>query len=361
MKRLKLFLLAILMIISSLTFAQEKVDMTPKISGFAQFPFMANFDKDFKLTDNSLNLQRVCLNFDGKITDKLSWKIGGDFVRNPILVDAFLKYKFNDELAIQVGQFKTPLTIENQFNPAVDCEIYDYGHVIKNLVGYNHKDDISKTGELGRDIGIMATGSLFEISNNKGENFKLIDYKMGIFNGNGIITTNSKTDNNNDKVFIGRLDIHPMIKDLTVSASMRNGMYVRDTTTYYGVLNRYSFGIQYKNEKIVVRSEFIKGETGRIISDETGASVMDHMQSNGFYAVAGYWFNICKTQKIMPVIRYERLDVDESVEKGAISYYTAGIYYMPIKYVNFKLNYQLMEPEKGDQKHTIVAILNFKF
>lgn len=352
MKRNRFILLAITLCISVLAFAQteKRNEWIPKVSGFAQIRYDANFDKDFNLNDNTFYIHRVCLNFDGKLTDKLSYRIGGDFIRQPALTDAYLKYALCDAFVIQAGQMKIPLTIENQFNPAFDCEVFDYASVIKKLTGY--ENGITGIGALGRDIGVMVSGTIFKVENSKGENFGLVDYKIGLFNGNGI---NNK-DNNNSKDIIGRIDFHPWIKELTVTGSYQNGEYFRDSTMR-GANNRWSAGIQYKNDRIVFRSEYIGGETGKYIDDD-----IKPFNSKGFYAVAGYWFNIGKDgkQKIMPVLRYEYLEEDDSV-KEASNIITAGVYYLPVKQINLKLNYQLVKPETGDQSHAIVAILNYKF
>ena len=360
MRRTKFTLLAIMLCISVLALAQEKKnDWIPKVSGFAQLRYDANFDKDFELTQNTFYLQRVCLNFDGKITDNLTYRVGGDFVRQPALTDAYLKYTVCDAFVIQAGQMKIPLTLENQFNPAFDCEIIDYGNGIKQLTGY--EGGVTGIGALGRDIGIQANGGLFKIKKSADDSLYLIEYKAGIFNGNGI---NNK-DNNNTKDVIGRIDFHPWIKELTITASYQNGMYnnPKYADSLRGVNNRWSAGIQYKSDRIIVRSEYIGGETGRMDNTDKLNPVNKPFNSNGFYAVAGYWFKLGKEgeQKLMPVVRYERLEKDETVKKGATTYYTAGVYYLPMKQVNFKLNYQFIQPEKGDEGHAIMAILNFKF
>ena len=359
MRRTRFTLLAIMLFISVLAFTQEakKNEWIPKVSGFAQLRYDANFDKDFNIQKSTFFMQRVCLNFDGKITDKLTYRVGGDFVRQPALTDAYLKYTVCDAFVIQAGQMKIPFTIENQFNPAFDCELFDYATIIKQFAGY--EGGITGIGALGRDIGIQASGSLFKVENSKGESFGLVDYRIGIFNGNGI---NNK-DNNLDKDIIGRVDFHPWVKELTITGSYQNGSYKNDKVdTLVGVNNRWSVGIQYKSDRIVFRSEYIGGETGREIYDPAG-NISKPFNSTGFYATAGYWFKLGKegSQKLMPAIRYERLDKDQSIDKGAVSYYTAGIYYLPVKYVNLKLNYQLIQPETGDQAHAIVAMLNFKF
>ena len=344
-----------MLFISVLVLAQEekKNEWIPKVSGFAQLRYDATFDDDFKMGKSTFFMQRVCVNFDGKLTDKLTYRVGGDFVRQPALVDAYLKYAFCDAFVIQAGQMKTPLTLENQFNPAFDCEIFDYGTSIKQLTGY--EGGVTGIGALGRDIGIQASGSLFKLENKKGESFGLIEYKVGIFNGNGI---NNK-DNNLDKDIIGRIDFHPWIKELTITGSYQNGNYICDSTMQ-GVNNRWSAGIQYKSDRIVFRSEYIGGKTGKMNSFK---NANDPFVSNGYYAVAGYWFKFGKEggQKLMPVVRYERFDKDDVSKEDAVSYYTAGIYYMPVKYVNLKLNYQLIQPEKGEQSHAIFAMLNLRF
>lgn len=323
--------------ISVLSFAQDNVDRTPKISGFAQFRFDANFDKDFNNQSNSFRFHRVSLSLNGNLTKNLSWAVGGDFVRTPMLVNAFVKYDVCDAFAIQAGQFKTPFTIENDLNPAFGCEIFDYGMAIKQLVGYEFSY-ICPLGALGSDIGVMASGKLFN-------NF--VEYKAGVFNGNGI----NNIDNNDNKAFVGRLDLHP-IKGLTVTGAIRIGDYFCDTINK-GDFNRWTAGVQYKNDRLVIRTEYIGAETGNINS---------LINSNGFYAIAGYWFNICKgKQRIMPVLRYDRIDTDTSINIGVVNYYTASIYYLPIPQLNFKLNYQFESWENGKEGHAIVAILNFRF
>lgn len=335
MKKKHLLLLTILLIINNFIFAQENIDRTPKVSGFTQFRFDTNFDRDFKPQDNTFRFHRVCLSLGGDLTEKLSWSLSGDFVRKPMLVNAIIKYSFCDAFALQAGQFKTPFTIENDMNPAFGCEIFDYGNSIKQLVGYEFSY-ISPLGALGCDIGVMASGKFFK---------NVIEYRIGIFNGNGI----NNIDNNDNKAFVGRLDFHP-IKELTFTGAIRIGDYYCDTLNN-GKFNRWTVGIQYKNSKIVVRSEFIGAETGN-----------DPLKSNSFYAVAGYWIDIFKgKQRIMPVLRYDRIHTDVTFKESVANYYIAGICYLPITQLNLKVNYQYERWDSGNEGHQIVAIINFKF
>ena len=314
----------------------------PKISGFVQGLYQANLDKNgkFKEGDDSstLRMRRVRVSIDGKLTQSLSYKIQGDFTGTPALVDAYVKYKPCNEFAIQVGQFKTPFSIESPINP-VNLEIFDYGESISKLVGYK---DVSGVGKLGRDIGVMASGDLFPV---EGKDFAIVNYSIGVFNGTGA----NALDNNNKKDIVGRLNIHPMLKDLTLSGSYYYGQYnVNDTTL--GVRNRWSAGAQYNDGDLVIRAEYLSGLT-------------NNMNSQGYYAVAGYNFRLGKdkSQKLMPVLRYEHFAKDTNVANGATSYYTAGINYWPVKSLNFKLDYSLIQPENGSNSHRVVGIISYKF
>ena len=349
-----------------------KVDRMPKISGFVQGMYQANLTDEGKLTDNTLRMRRVRMSVDGKLSKTVSYKIQGDFTRSPMLVDGFIKYKPCNEFAIQVGQFKTPFSIESPINP-VNLEIFDYGEIIQKLVGYS---DVCSVGSLGRDLGIMATGSLFPMENEDGYQYSIVDYSVGVFNGNGA----NALDNNNRKDLVGRLDIHPGLKNLTLSGSYYYGKYKKDDINN-GSRDRWAVGAQYNDGDLVLRAEYINGFTGYQVAafndslpalDDQGNQVFVESlrNSKGYYAVAGYNFKLGKdkNQKLMPVLRYEHYapgDIN-SVVYGESNFYTVGINYWPLKSVNLKVDYSfIQEGNVGDpgtnNKHRVVAILSYKF
>ena len=340
----------------------------PKISGFVQGMYQANLNDQGKLMDNTLRMRRVRLSVDGKLSKTVSYKIQGDFTRSPMLVDAYVKYKPCNEFAIQVGQFKTPFTLESPINP-VNLEIFDYGESVQQLVGYK---DVCGVGSLGRDLGIMATGSLFPVKGEEGIKYHVVDYSLGLFNGNGA----NQLDNNNRKDIVGRLEVHPGLKALTLSGSYYYGLYkgtsVSDSEVgkpYFdhGTRNRWSAGAQYNDGKLVIRGEYINGKTGfqkDIIDAEANLITEDHfLNSNGYYGVVGYNFALGKdkSQKLMPVLRYEHFAKDANIEKGGTNWYTVGLNYWPLKSVNCKLDYSLVQKEAGDNSHRVVAMVSYKF
>ncbi len=337
----------------------------PKISGFVQGMYQANLSKDCELLDNTLRMRRVRLSVDGNLSKTVSYKIQGDFTRSPMLVDAYVKYKPCREFAIQLGQFKTPFTLESPINP-VNLEIFDYGESVQQLVGYK---DVCGVGALGRDLGIMATGSLFPVENANGYQYSIVDYAVGVFNGNGA----NQLDNNNRKDLVGRLEVHPGLKALTLSGSYYYGLYKGSSVSNaevdkpyfdHGARNRWSAGAQYNDGKLVIRGEYINGKTGfqkDIFDAEANLITEDHfLNSNGYYGVIGYNFQAGE-QKIMPVLRYEHFTKDASIAKGGTNWYTVGINYWPLKSVNFKLDYSLVQKEAGDNSHRVVGILSYKF
>lgn len=319
----------------------------PRISGFVQGMYQANLSDEGELKDNTLRMRRVRLSVDGNLSKTVSYKIQGDFTRSPMLVDAYVKYKPCREFAIQLGQFKTPFTIESPINP-VNLEIFDYGEAVQQLGGYK---DVCGVGALGRDLGLMATGSLFPVEGEEGYKYSIVDYSIGVFNGNGA----NNLDNNNSKDLVGRLDVHPGLKEITLSGSYYYGKYTKDENIDC-TRNRWAAGAQYNDGKFLLRGEYIGGKTG--ISDVTTAN--PYYNSNGYYGVVGYNFQVGE-QKIMPVLRYEHFTKDAGIVNGGTNWYTAGINYWPLKSVNCKLDYSLIQKEAGGNSHRVVAMVSYKF
>ena len=328
-----------------------------KLSGFAQAMYQANLSNEGELVDNGFSLRRVRLSVEGTLVKGLTYKIQGDFTRKPMLVDAYLKYKPCNEFAIQIGQFKTPFSIESPINP-VNLEIFDYGEAIQGLVGYK---DVCGVGSLGRDLGIMATGSLFPIKGDEGIKYHVVEYSLGVFNGNGA----NEKDNNNRKDVVGRLDIHPGLKALTLSGSLYLGKYTNGINVNCK-RNRWAAGAQYNDGNLVIRGEYLRGTTGYFneIIDE---GIEQYQLSNGYYVVAGYNFKLGKEgkQTLMPVLRYEHFQPGDRTNDvlGMNNYYSAGLNYWPIKNVNIKVDYSLVEKVIGDKtySHRLVGMVSYKF
>ena len=359
MRKFRLILLATLMIISSLTFAQDKPLEKVKVSGFVQGLYQVDI-KDSDNIDNSFRMRRVRMSISGDLNKVISYKIQGDFSSTPTLVDAFVKAKFCDAFAVQFGQFKLPFSIESPINP-VDLEAVDYGDVITKLVGYS---DVCGVGGLGRDLGLMFTGKFMKIS--KDEHY-LFDYSVGVFNGTGPYKygSNSK-DDNREKEFVGRLNIKP-IKSVTASFSYYTGHYGPDALKR----NRVGFGAEFNNNKVVARTEFITGKTGRVADT---LDTRNDYTSVGMYSVAGYWFDFTcheNPMRLLPFVRYDYFAKDADAKVGQYGIFTFGANFLPYKFLSLKVNYQLRqdtvykegstEDTEGKTSHVIKCMVSYKF
>ena len=80
--------------------------------------------------------------------------------------------------------------------------------------------------------------------------------------------------------------------------------------------------------------------------------------------MAGYNFMVGKdkSQKLMPVLRYEHFEPgNTNITVDGTNWYTVGINYWPLKSVNFKLDYSLVQKESGTNSHRVVALVSYKF
>lgn len=373
MKKFRLLLLAMLVIINGLTFAQEKTPEKVKVSGFVQGLYQVDVHDEDNI-DNSFRMRRVRMSISGDLNKVISYKIQGDFGSVPTLVDAYVKAKFCDAFAVQFGQFKLPFSIENPINP-VDLEAVDYGDVINKLVGYS---DVCGVGGLGRDLGIMFTGKFMKMG--KDQHF-LFDYSVGIFNGtgpykltvkDGKVSTGS-SDDNREKEIVGRLNIHPL-KSITVSGSYYLGNYGPNALKR----ERLSFGAEFNNNKIVARTEFIAGTTGTLTETADSLCVVTKeygsFDSFGMYSVFGYWIDFTcheNPMRLLPFVRYDYFQKDLEVKTDPYGVLTAGFDFRPYKFLSLKMNYQMIEKtvykegstEETEEKisHCVKCMVSYKF
>ncbi|WP_020676727.1 porin [Geopsychrobacter electrodiphilus] len=154
------------------------------IGGYAQLIYrFTNTDDAAKDNKSDFDIRRFKLVVDGNVFSKnFGYKLQGDVSSGFRTEDVFVKYKFAPTLTLQVGQFKPPQARQ---------ELTGAG---KQL--FPERSLANDTFNLGRDQGIQAAGSFAD---------KLIDYRIGLFNGNGPNVSNA--DDNN--MLAGRVDINP--------------------------------------------------------------------------------------------------------------------------------------------------------
>lgn len=272
------------------------VKSLPKFSGYIIARYQ-NTDATFAPGKADFDIKNANINMIGNISSTINYRLQVDFSVVPQILDAYAEWKPLKFIGLQVGQFQTPYTFENQYVPKT-LELFDNSQVIANLV-----TAINGVKNKGRDIGLAINGNLFA----KAE-YNLIDYKIGIFNGN---TFNAFDDNSTLDV-LGSIYINP-IKPLSFSASYLTGKYGPEAIKSDKTRNAY--GIKYDDGKALFRAEYITGKTNNI-------------DANGYYAVAGYFV----TKNIQPILKYDYFESNSTLQTSGNIQYTAGInYWMPNK------------------------------
>jgi phosphate-selective porin len=168
-----------------LTAASADGKSSLNIGGYAQLIYrFTDFDARGSDSKSDFDIRRFKLVLKGTLLDpKFGYRFQGDVSSGFTTEDAFINYKFAEPLTVQVGQFK-PAQARQELTSA--------GQQL-----FPERSLANDTFNLGRDQGIQTAGSFAG---------KLVDYRLGLFNGNGPNTGN--TDDNH--MLAGRIDLNPL-------------------------------------------------------------------------------------------------------------------------------------------------------
>ena len=268
----------------------------PKISGLLNARY-AWSDKDGDA--NSFDIRRVRLGANGTLSEKLDYKFQAEYETSVKVIDAFLRWLIAPEFNVQIGEYKVQYSQETLYGPATWLTIEN---PVAKLNGYN---DLSGLKANGRDVGITLYGDLFN---------KVLTYRVGIFNGNGI----NVKDNNDNKDFAGLLWVRPL-KELAFSVGHYQGSYGAEGEEHVRI--RTSAGVEYKNDRLTLRSEYLNGNTAG-------------QKSDGVYATAAFWV----TGAIQPVVSVDFWKADRDADERQVNY-TVGLNYVPVKKLRIQADY----------------------
>ena len=253
-----------------------------QIHGFvdAQYDYTRQLENDGSLTQNSvIMLRRARVDFSGKFHQMLDFRLQVDFAFTPRLLDAWLRVNFCKYAQLQIGQIKTPYTMDNFLSP-LDLEFMELSQSVAALAGFV---DISGIPEYanGLEIGAMLMGTLADYMKD-GERIPILNYYAGIFGGAGI---NIKKDNLS-KDFSARLDFYPFVKNFRLSGSVYFGNYplYKDRNA---PRNRWSAGAEYLGKHWTARAEYLQGVTGIADNNPLAADSVYLVNTKGLYAFVG--------------------------------------------------------------------------
>ena len=270
----------------------------PKISGLVNARYSWS---DKEGDSHGFDIRRVRLAADGVLDENLDYKFQAEYETSVKVIDAYLRWKIAPEINVQVGQYKVQYSQETLYGPATWLTIENPTAVAK-LNGYN---DLSGLKANGRDVGVTLYGDLLN---------KVLSYRVGVFNGNGINTK----DNNDKKDFAGLLWLRPL-KQLAFSVGHYQGSYGAKGDEHVRI--RTSAGVEYKNDKLTLRGEYLNGNTAG-------------QKSDGAYATVGYFVS----KSIQPVVSVDYFKADKDADERQLNY-QVGFNWLPAKKLRVQAAY----------------------
>ena len=269
-------ILSFMMLFSMATYAQsetKKVDWLKELTDRIELHGYGQAGYSWQDTNgkqvNDFNLKRTLFWAKARITDRWSFLFMHDF--SSVVQEFYTDYRISNDnaLIVRLGQFKHSFSMENPLSPTM-LELVDvYSQAALFLAGEG--PDPLNGVNYGRDMGLMAYGSLF--------NNHLL-YELAVMNGQGI----NRRDGNNYKDLIAKLDFRP-IEHFRIVGSVQKGkghavgeaawnpdVKVGDDYTR----DRVSIGAEWKQPTetgkqsasggISIRGEYMAGKDGEVKS-----------------------------------------------------------------------------------------------
>ena len=308
----------------------EKIKPAIQLSGYLQAGYDYLWNEEGTKT-SSLHLRRARMTMKGDIYKgekgaTASYRLQVDLCKSPVILDLWAKYQPVNQFGVQIGQFKVPISIENTDYAATRLEFISYANTVQRM-SRNGGSDMTGINSSGRDMGLQIAGGFF-----KQDGFSILNYELGVFNGAGI----NVTDNNKSKDVAARLTIQPlklfkiaayyMQGDANITSLILKYPSIGDSWSNhsYVAYNRYGGGIDYSNDFLFARTEYIAGKTGDYLS-------------SGIYAQIGYKLR----DKFSVGVRYDYFDENLNAAAPCQTNYTVALSYYPWQHLRLQAEYTL--------------------
>jgi phosphate-selective porin OprO/OprP len=181
--------------------SDEKHQVRIRAAGQADGRFFSE-DSAYLSTDR-FELKQARIWVEGRLWEKLYFKIMPDFAASNILPDAYLDYAYLPAAGLGVGKMKSPLSLERLQG---DSDTTFMERAYPTYLASNRDVGIELHGEFGRP------GYPAEYDGPVTGGFKnFFSYQVGVFNGTGDDGSPDKNspDTDDDKEFVGRVWLQP--------------------------------------------------------------------------------------------------------------------------------------------------------
>ena len=277
-----------------------------------QFQGLADFQPERNLTgNNGFRIANLKLKIKGDLDDNVGYYIQMNFVKSVSLYDAFISYKYSDLVKLDLGQFKAPFSTEE----LTSSSVIDF--VTRSQV-------VSKIAP-SRQIGVQLSGEIKEAN---------VFYTTGIFNGNGINTTND----NQHFLYLGRIGYSKNFnKNDKIIFALNTGFSKDNMESFTG--DRLIAGGDFRLvvDKMLLSSEYI--------FQKLKDSMKTEFTNQGYHVTAGY-----SVSEIVQILaRWDSYIPDKliGVENNLA---ILGCNISPNEFILIRINY-LINPDDNDIKH----------
>jgi phosphate-selective porin len=290
-------------------------------AGYTQIRYQA-LEETGKI--DGFDIRRARVDLKGSISPYWGYRLQFDLAGTPKLIDAYAELKVNDYLNITFGQAKIPFSLEN-LTSSTKLELIDRSQVVEALTARGK--DVGGN-QNGRDIGILLGGALL-----KWKDRPVVDYRLGVYNGSGINTT----DKDEEKDYAARLIFYP-VTGLVFSGALYNGSrFVPEVKTGTVVTtpsktvnrDRFGFDLSYDLKNFSLRSEYIYGKD-------------DQTEREGYYVLGGYYL---LQKKVQLVAKYDFYDADKAKVDDASTWVVLGANYNFNTNTKLQVNYSIKQEE----------------
>jgi phosphate-selective porin OprO and OprP len=306
-----------------------------KINGYGQFRYQY-FQEDQKAKVDGFDIRRAYLDIKGDITPYWSYRLQTDFATSPKIIDVYTELKPLDEISFTIGQQLLPFSLNN-VTSNTKLILADRAQVVEAAT-FRRGDILGDNN--GRDIGITVFGSLISFNDTK-----LVEYRIGVFNGSGI----NRPDLTDGKDISGRLILHP-VKGLDLGGSFVSG-WTPDS------LSLSKIGINVSSEQLGKRKRF-GGEinyTYKFLS----ASAEYIVFQDGEVSRSGYYAQLAAfllPNKIQLAGRYESFDKDLDKDDNIFNNITFGLNYYINPNVALQAAYTFKQEEGTSVDNNFTAL-----
>jgi len=272
------------------------------------FQAVADFQPERTIIgNNSFYLSNARLRLFGNLDDNFSYFFQGSFIVSPLLLDAAISYKFSDLFKLTAGQFKTPFSKEFLTYAA--------------NIDFVNRAQATALLSPRRDLGFQVSGHLIS---------DLIEYRTGIFNGNG---PNKFFNDNNSFLYVGRIAVKPRANNNNYEIGFNAG-YNENSNS--GILGKDFSGkqtfiggdVRAEIDKFLFSSEIVMNKLDGLID-----SVATKEDPYGYYITIGYK----PFSKHQFLLRYDNLSADGIISDS--KFYIIGYNFWPTRVAEIQINY----------------------